>query len=722
MRHRTNQIVLFLLALALGACQLVAGLEQRDVDPKYTTPGTAGTGGSAGSAGNAGESGQAGGAAVDCQLSHDGNAWLRLGNLKPSPDPINFCIRPHMGEYTSLSIWKEGGANCPESLAYRKVWAPVGKSAGTYDIKVVDATATNCQADALAELQNLELVANQVISVMYMPVGNSLELRAFPETTDSGSTFMRFVHALQTEELLELGVTSSPNLPTSLLQTIFSKVEPGQTTKAGTSPQGSTIDSLGYTKGFGKISKPIGLQRIGTNQVQRATIPPPTDLTQPTISIFGIGTLSEPKFPIDILVCKESIPENSLYSDCNSGVPSEISVEVFSPALRGSFTPGFEAARLPAVIAALQNSPVDILCLREVFALSNKQMVIDQLKSTFPFSASITVDENTPVDDPTDQLGNIPPTPTSAPCASPSIVAKLSPLLDCVTAHCSSIPGDGAGFATNASCMQQWCIQEIVEAQAIENSELCSVCFAGALGSVPLKDIGKVCSEQSKLGLAYSGNDGGLLLSKLPLGDVSYSVLPSNLFRRAPMRVPVTLPTGQEILAYCGDFSRIISNFGIPYPGPYGNGLNGPDGWAAEQELQVGKYITFAKNNSANRVAIHLLQAQAGPEYKENGNVVLNPFAIESFHLLTQAFQLVQAPNFVPSCTSCKSNSLLGGNDSWITHIFAENAPTLEVLNSMVTYQEPVVDVEMEENGSKKTVKIPISSEFGYRSTLRIYP
>ena len=75
-------------------------------------------------------------------------------------------------------------------------------------------------------------------------------------------------------------------------------------------------------------------------------------------------------------------------------------------ASRGAFVPNEDARRevIPGALAALDS---DVVCLQEVWTQADKDAITAALAGTFPHAVSFTHDLDTPVDDPTDQNGDV---------------------------------------------------------------------------------------------------------------------------------------------------------------------------------------------------------------------------------------------------------------------------------------------------------------------------
>jgi hypothetical protein len=126
--------------------------------------------------------------------------------------------------------------------------------------------------------------------------------------------------------------------------------------------------------------------------------------------------------------------------------PVDVTVDTFNVALAGAFIP-FEAARRPYISEAIAASDADILCLQEVWDQSDKVAIRDAAAAAFPHSAFFEDDLDTPIDDATNQQGQVPPAPTTVPCPADveaeegvTVADEMDDAIDCLKANCSTSP------------------------------------------------------------------------------------------------------------------------------------------------------------------------------------------------------------------------------------------------------------------------------------------
>src|SRR5262249_2098309 len=144
----------------LAGCQLVAKLETRKEDPLPD----------------------------GCQLPTGGDASIRLLNLLPAPDAVDFCVKSSADAAYSRPLLRSAGRQCPEGLSFKDVTRAVGlggvaKPSGalTIDVLAVPASQHACKGTQLAELKGLTLAAGTTSLMLVGGGGESTRLVAHLE-------------------------------------------------------------------------------------------------------------------------------------------------------------------------------------------------------------------------------------------------------------------------------------------------------------------------------------------------------------------------------------------------------------------------------------------------------------------------------------------------------------------------------------------------------------
>ncbi len=402
--------------------------------------------------------------------------------------------------------------------------------------------------------------------------------------------------------------------------------------------------------------------------------------------------------------------------DEGSREPQEVVIDTFNVALAGSFIP-FETERRQPIADAIADATSDVLCLQEVWTQEDKELIQSAAAGAYPYAVFFETNLDTPVDVPEDQNGEIPPAPTTVPCPDVEVLPgltieeQMNQAVDCVVENCSTIPGSDDGQTTSAECAADSCVTAVA-GLLLGNAEQqrCYACIVTQLPTEQLGEIRSSCAEVINQDLAFDGQNGVMLLSRYPLDDAEQLVLPGTWNRRTILRATVNLPNGAELDAYCNHLTPIFNDFTFPYTGQYGDGLTGPEGWQAEQELQAQKLLDYVTSTSSDRPAVILGDLNAGRAYPEQDIVAEGEPTLD---LLETQFTPAYAMDYTPQCTFCSENPVTGAEvSSWIDHILIYNLPAEAVTSTERVYDEAVVPVDSE--------TVPLSDHYGVRSVISV--
>ena len=396
---------------------------------------------------------------------------------------------------------------------------------------------------------------------------------------------------------------------------------------------------------------------------------------------------------------------------CNEEEDSsyDLTIDTFNVGLAGAFIDNEEERRQPIAdaIAALDS---DVICLQEVWRQSDKDLIISTAESTFPYAVSFQHDLNTTVDDPTDQNGDTPELPDTAPCTGGQ-VDILESALTCLKDNCSTIPGSDEGQTTSTDCASENCTSAVANLLLSGPEGLrCYGCIAPNLPTETFADLRDACTTDPNAGLAFGGQSGVMILSKHPVSNTEAYVLPGTWNRRVIVRATVDLPNSTSIDVYCNHLTPIFDGLTYPYTGYYGEGETDKDGWEAEQLLQAGKLIDYVNAETGDGVAFILGDFNAGRDY---GDTIVKE-GLDTLELLESAFTPAITEDFTPVCTHCPDNPIANdaGDPVWIDHIFMANVPASAVVSTEVTFTEASVAVD---GGS-----VTLSDHYGLRSVVTL--
>ncbi|MEM7435810.1 MAG: endonuclease/exonuclease/phosphatase family protein [Myxococcota bacterium] len=402
----------------------------------------------------------------------------------------------------------------------------------------------------------------------------------------------------------------------------------------------------------------------------------------------------------------------------SSSGSEEVVVETFNLALAGAFIP-FEDERRGPLANAIAEAEADILCLQEVWTQADKDMIASAASDNYPHIAQFEDNLDTPIDDPTDQNGEIPPPPTSPPC--PDIVAgddpeetiedQMNAAIDCVRDRCSTIPGDENGQTTSTECAEEMCFAEVANLiLGGPQQQECYACLATQLPTSTFAEIRSSCPVNPNQNVAFEGQNGVMILSRFPLENETNWVIPGTWNRRVILSARAMLEGGGSLDIYCNHLTPIFDGAAFPYTGDYGDGMIGAAGWEAEQRLQAEKLIDYVEETSGETPAVIMGDMNTGRAFPDEDIVAEG---VGTLDLLETVFTPAYTSDYQPACTFCSTNPVAGAATSvWIDHIFTFNLSADSVTATERTFDEDVVPVD--------DAMVPLSDHFGVQSTLTV--
>jgi len=416
---------------------------------------------------------------------------------------------------------------------------------------------------------------------------------------------------------------------------------------------------------------------------------------------------------LSIFILVAGCGESSGGGGTGGGEPPEsmdVTVDTFNVALAGAFIP-FEAERRPYIGEAIAASNADILCLQEVWDQTDKVAIRDVAVDTFPHSAFFDDNLDTPVDDATNQEGDVPPLPTNPPCAEEPLTSQMNVFVDCLRDNCSTIPDSEDGQTKSEACAVANC-----PAQASPllfgdaEAKRCYACVTTQLPTETFADMRSRCPTVVNQDLAFQGQNGVMILSRHPLKDAEELVIPGTWNRRTILSATAELANGAELDVYCNHLTPIFTGPFFPYTGQY-------VGWQEEQELQAEKLINYVNDTSGSRPAVILGDLNTGRAYPTQEIVAEGA---ETLELLEAAFTPAYTADYLaaPLCTFCSTNPVNNPDSDpeetsvWIDHILLGNLSSDSVRSTERVYDENVVPV------GDQTV--PLSDHFGIRSVITV--
>jgi hypothetical protein len=396
----------------------------------------------------------------------------------------------------------------------------------------------------------------------------------------------------------------------------------------------------------------------------------------------------------------------------------------------------FNDERLAALPGQLQGSPVDLLCLQGVSDPAERRAIAEAVAPTFPFSLALPTSDDTPVDDPADAQGAVPPPESEPPCAA--VAGDLDTLITCMGQPACAVRAGDDGQLINPECVgsEKPCSEGL---WAGDPRRRCLSCVAAhARTGAVFQEIRQRCLGLDDP-LPLHGQHGMMILSKLPLTHPSIRVLPAVGLRRAVIGATAHTPRGSTIEVFCAGLGPTAA-LGVPpgkapdgtpgdpppttlpadpdprepYPGRYGDA---DTGWLEENALQVEQLIAQVSAQRGPRPAVVLGNFGTSPAIERDGSVVLPAMGPSSSERLAQAFAPATAASFTPSCTICPENRLRRDvAPSWLDRIYLAGLPTSAVRESARSYLGNVVATPW----MSATDAVPLSMQYGFRARVAL--
>ncbi len=665
------------LLLGLASCQLVAGIEDRKVDPLPS----------------------------GCALPTVGEGRIRLANLVPQDAHADFCVRATGAAYVR-PILRDGGRDCPNGYAYADVSAPFAVPVGRIDVKAIPAGST-CAAPALSEAIAIDVGADLVVTVAR--IGASVgpeQIVGLAETTpaNGAETKIRLVHAAGNVPSIYVGAAKDPRLPTDVAGRLVADAVPfGKAIAPQSHATVGSIDPHGYV-----ILPPTDYDLgVAADGATKALLVAHFSRTSTARTLFAIGDVNSPSYPVRGLVCADENP-NGIATVCTLTALATLSVDMFNAGLYGANAVD-ESARRPVIFDQLSKRTSDLICLTEVGRKADRDALIATAKIAYPYAVTATTDLNTQPTDPTDQNGRTPAVPTIPPCKGPVDPQLVDDAYQCMVDKCDSKLGDPAGvLAGGSDCISSKCASKFIPLlDGDRNHARCFGCIiVNATSYTSFADSKNNCNTDAHNPYNFAGETPSMILSRYPLSNPDVYVLPSWLYRRSVLFAKVELEQGTSVDFYCAQLSSPLLDALLPYAGDYSNG-NDATGYDVEQLLQVKRTIDYVKTKSAGRPAIlagdwHASEMQASPVLDD-----LNP---EVFKTLRAAFTEALPSGYQRSCTYCPlAQNAYNGDKSyaWLD-AFLYGFPDRATTDAAIFFDQRTVTL------SDGTTKGNLSQTFGF--------
>jgi len=718
------------LVIGSSGCRIVAGLEDRtlvapnqdagieDAESEWYTPSDA-----ASEATEGGDDGASDAQGTECFLPAPGAVSLRLGNLMPDTQRVDFCVKP--SEQSSfdgvLPLISSGGPACPRGLSYRDVTRSFGSDAGVYDIAVVPFDETTileqaCTGDPLSLVSSVELAEGDTMSVVVLgDAASGITVEVMPEAAPpTEATKVRFVHGLVGATNLDCGRCTAEDLPAEVTDVAFTDVPFGYSTQPGSTALG-TVDEAGYLTLQPESSFIFGVSRAGQAEAVMAKAAPLS--VGRAYTAFALGKLDDVRFPAELYLCDEQ-EADGIYAVCGGGTV-DLRVDSFNAYLRGPFGP-YDAERALQLSQTINELDTDVVCVQEVWSKQHRAAILAETSQRFPFSAAFANDLDTENDDPKDASGMVPPSFEVPPCGEDD-TALLDGAIECLRDNCLEPVGEEDAVATPdvGTCMTDTCLLALAPllSGTVKQKE-CFACLYNGLASYgTAASVRSACTTDPRARYGYAGGSGTMVLSRFPIEDAEQWVLPSTDRRINVIRAPVRLTNQAVVDIYCTQLTEPADNPLRPYTGHYGDNQDKLTAWQQELYLQTDKLAGWVVETSTRRGRRAVLSGTiyAGPALEYGGFPFLEGINEPAYNLLSTRFPPAVTADFMARCTHCSYNGLVASaSDTWQSHNFLSGIPITAVQVAQVVEYSQIVDLP------DAAFPVPVTPHFGFRSTVRM--
>lgn len=432
-------------------------------------------------------------------------------------------------------------------------------------------------------------------------------------------------------------------------------------------------------------------------------------------------------------------------ADFTSDAPiaaTSVTFATFNAYLVGPLGP-LNAARARALPDHLDQLVGDVVCINEIYDEATKQAVIAAAKAQYPYAAEVPTTNATPLTDATDQAGVVPPPYTTAPCVGDD-VAKMSALVSCLSDSCSTgAAGDDTATLIDApsACISAHCVAPVLDLVQPSSTpaladKRCYDCLLthwadGRSFQSQLTD----CVVPGPDTLAFGGNNGAIVLSKLPLAISEYLSAPSVDYRAGALYTQVIVSPTKSVDFYCGRYDDPVGSSLRPYPGQYGgSATDDATAWQNEQVLQLQQLANEvrARPTWLTSPAVVAGEFYAGAAYPSASPPItaLNPAA---YAILGAAFAQAVSASYAPACTACSANAVtsppgmpVSAPNTWSSLIFLDELSVSDVTSSTLFATTPVVAYTPPppsgDDAGVDAYEIPLSPYYGFASTVVVTP
>ncbi|HEY4178262.1 MAG TPA: DUF4397 domain-containing protein [Kofleriaceae bacterium] len=236
-------------------------------------------------------------------------AHIRIAHLSPDAPKVDVCLAPAgSGQWGKPLLRTLGGTG----LSYSQVTTYVDLPVASYDVRVITATSTGCEAGAVPDTNGVAVTAGLYATVAATgDLDNSGAAASDPSfalkvivddaTRDSSKLKLRFFHASPGTPAVDIGINQGIHFVR-----LFAGVAFGNT---------GSVSGSSYYSGAG-VTAPV-TARIANAQSDALSTAAVAFANNEIYSAFAIGgKTGQAANPLKVLLCTDTAPANGLLSSC----------------------------------------------------------------------------------------------------------------------------------------------------------------------------------------------------------------------------------------------------------------------------------------------------------------------------------------------------------------------------------------------------------------------
>ncbi len=284
--------------------------------------------------------GDAGDGSTDDSEAQAPQALLRIANVSPDAPPLDVCVALHgtatfqgplVGQLAAGGNESDGGDAggaetetdaAPPGVAYPQVSAYIGLTPGDYDVRIVAAGATACDAPLVSDFAGLPPLAVATSTTLlvagdFLPAGNDAPLTVAMLTDDAalsgGAVALRAIDAVPSQPALDFGLGSGPEWEPLLTGVTF-----GAASRQTASGEGA-VDANGYTPIAPLLSQAMSARVSAPDAGADLAVATDVEIDLGSIAtVIAVGgKTGDPAHLPALLLCVDNQPSGGLLSDCS---------------------------------------------------------------------------------------------------------------------------------------------------------------------------------------------------------------------------------------------------------------------------------------------------------------------------------------------------------------------------------------------------------------------